>query len=99
MHVAERAEREERQNAVAAGEGDLRRLEAHWGEMCGDERYVARRKELEEAKIALEDVRALEAREWMDLAARFQEVGLEFHLKTFDLEFARIPGLRVRALK
>ena len=89
---AERAERDERLHAVAGGEGELRRLEVHWGEMCGEARFKARHEELENAKVALEQVRALEAREWTDLAARFREVGLEFHLKSFALEFARIPG-------
>ena len=90
---AERAEREERLNDLAAGEEELRRLEANWGEMCSDQRFLARRQELESSKLALESVRTLEAREWSELAERFREVGLEFHQKSFALEFARIPGL------
>jgi DNA-binding helix-hairpin-helix protein with protein kinase domain len=70
-----------------------RREEAHRAERCGEVAFRARKKELAEAKIALEGAQALEAREWTELAARFREIGLDFHLKSFALEFARIPGL------
>jgi DNA-binding helix-hairpin-helix protein with protein kinase domain len=88
----ERAEREERLAALAAGERDRARLESHWEEMCGETRFRACLQELEAAKNALEGVRAQEEGEWRELADRFREVGLEYHLKSFALEFARIPG-------
>jgi DNA-binding helix-hairpin-helix protein with protein kinase domain len=88
----ERAERQERLRAVAAGEDELRRLEAPWAEMCGEKRFLQRRQELGAAKVALEGVRAEEEKEWTELAAHFREIGREFHLRGFALEFARIPG-------
>ena len=71
----------------------VRRLEDQWKALCGDGGFVARKKELEAAKAALDGLKAVEEREWEELAARFREARLPDHLRTFDLEFARIPGL------
>ena len=89
----ERNEAERRAREIERAEESLRRLKDQWQALCGDAAFVARKKELEAAKAALEGLRAVEEREWEELAARFREARLPDHLRTFDLEFARIPGL------
>ena len=54
---------------------------------------LASRKELQHARTSLEGLKALEEKEWQELAARFRETRLPAHLQTFPLEFARVPGL------
>jgi DNA-binding helix-hairpin-helix protein with protein kinase domain len=84
---------ERRERALAAAEADVRRLLAHWDEMCGDAAFVSRRKELEKAKTAFLELDPAEVTEWTELTERFRERRLLAHLGTFRLEFARIPGL------
>jgi DNA-binding helix-hairpin-helix protein with protein kinase domain len=84
---------QQRLRAIAAGEEGLRRLEGMWLEECGDGAFTRRRRELREAKIALEGLPAVENREWTALAERFRGVHLQRHLAGFALEFSRIPGL------
>ncbi|HVQ31536.1 MAG TPA: hypothetical protein VMV21_18205, partial [Vicinamibacteria bacterium] len=90
---AEREEREKRLAEVGAAEVEVDRFARHWDQMCGDATFVARHRELEEARRAIEGLRAVEEHEWQGLAARYRELGFEDHLKGFVLEFARIPGL------
>jgi DNA-binding helix-hairpin-helix protein with protein kinase domain len=87
------AEWRQRRDAVAAGEEELRRLEARWQEECGEGGFADRRVEIEAAKVALEGLPAVEASEWEELTRRFREARLQRHLKSFALEYARIPGL------
>ncbi len=82
-----------RQRDIAAAETSLRRLEDQWRSLCGEGAFLARKKELEEARASLDALQALEESEWAELAARFREARLPDHLRTFALEFARIPGL------
>jgi DNA-binding helix-hairpin-helix protein with protein kinase domain len=89
----EREESERRQREIATTEENLRRLEEQWRSLCGDSAFACRRKELEEAKVSFEGLKALEEKEWQELAGRFREARLPSHLRTFALEFARIPGL------
>ncbi|HUL75892.1 MAG TPA: hypothetical protein VL691_01405 [Vicinamibacteria bacterium] len=89
--VREEAERRERD--IAATEENLRRLEAQWDGLCGEVAFVSRRRELQAARSALDGLPALEENERKELAARFREMRLPSHLRTFALEFARIPGL------
>jgi DNA-binding helix-hairpin-helix protein with protein kinase domain len=78
---------------VSAAELEVDRLARHWDQMCGDAAFLARRRELEEARRSVEGLRAVEEGEWQGLAARYRDLGFEDHLKGFVLEFARIPGL------
>ena len=89
----EREEAQRRARAIAAAQDNIRRVEDQWKWLCGDAAFVTRKKELEEAKASLEGLKAVEEREWADLAARFRDTRLPDHLRTFALEFARIPGL------
>jgi DNA-binding helix-hairpin-helix protein with protein kinase domain len=89
----ERKEAERKGQEIRTAEENVRRLQEQWASLCGDAGFLARRKELEEAKATLEDLTAVEEREWAELAARFRETHLPVHLRTFPLEFARIPGL------
>jgi DNA-binding helix-hairpin-helix protein with protein kinase domain len=87
------SEDDRRERAVEAGEAEVRRLETHWGEMCGEAAFTTRRRELEKARVALEALPPIEEKEWAELTERFREKRLQPHLRTFPLEFARIPGL------
>jgi DNA-binding helix-hairpin-helix protein with protein kinase domain len=89
----EREAAERRAREIARAEESIRRLEQQWKDLCGDAGFAARRKELEGTKASLEDLDAIEEREWEELAARFREARLPGHLRAFALEFARIPGL------
>jgi DNA-binding helix-hairpin-helix protein with protein kinase domain len=89
----QREEAERRAQQIATARESVRRLEDQWKGLCGEAGFVARRRELAEAKASLEGLKALEEREWAELAARFREAHLPDHLRTFALEFARIPGL------
>jgi DNA-binding helix-hairpin-helix protein with protein kinase domain len=89
----ERREAERLAREIEKGEEAVRRLQDQWRALCGDGGFVARKRELEAAKAALDGLKAVEEREWDELAARFREARLPDHLRTFDLEFARIPGL------
>ena len=94
-HIAtrEREEAERRAREIATAQDNIRRVEDQWKWLCGDAAFVTRKKELEDAKASLEGLKAVEEREWADLAARFREARLPDHLRSFALEFARIPGL------
>jgi DNA-binding helix-hairpin-helix protein with protein kinase domain len=89
----EREEAERQAQEIVAAEDNLRRVEEQWKSLCGDAGFASRKKVLEEAKAALEGLKAVEEREWAELAERFRETRLPDHLRTFALEFARIPGL------
>ena len=89
----EREQNERRQRELASAEQDVRRLEEQWRSQCGDGAYTHRLKELQDARVAFEGLKALEEKEWQELAARFRETRLPAHLQTFPLEFARVPGL------
>jgi DNA-binding helix-hairpin-helix protein with protein kinase domain len=89
----EREEVERRAQEIRTAEENLRRLQEQWTSLCGDAAFASRRRDLESAKTALEGVRAVEEREREELANRFREMRLPDHLRTFPLEFARIPGL------
>ena len=84
---------EEKHREITTCESNLRTLENQWESMCGDARFTSRRKELEDVKIALDGLSALEEREAEALTARFREKRLPLHLQTFALEFSRLPGL------
>jgi DNA-binding helix-hairpin-helix protein with protein kinase domain len=88
-----RVETERRARAIAAEEENLHRLGGQWESLCGDAGFAARRRDLEIAKVALEGRVTLEEREWAELTERFRQTQLPPHLRTFALEFARIPGL------
>lgn len=98
MHIVrpdgDRPQREQHDEAIAAGEEGLRQLESLWEDDCSDVAFIRKRHELKEAKAALEKLKAREDREWAALAEQFRDVALQEHLRTFSLEFARIPGLR-----
>ena len=89
----ERTRAERQAQEIARVQEGIRRLELHWRELCGDAGFVTRKKELEAAKASLESLEPVEKREWEELTARFREARLPDHLRTFALEFARIPGL------
>ena len=89
----EREEAERRAQEIATAQDNLCRLEEQWKSLCGDTLFRSRKKELESAKASLEGLKALEEREWAELVERFRETRLPPHLRTFALEFARIPGL------
>jgi DNA-binding helix-hairpin-helix protein with protein kinase domain len=89
----EREEALRREQEMAAAADNLRRLEEQWRSQCGSGTYDQLRGELEQAKAAFEGLGALEDREWEELAGRFRDTRLPAHLRTFALEFARIPGL------
>jgi DNA-binding helix-hairpin-helix protein with protein kinase domain len=85
--------RERHATAIATAEAEVRRLEVHWDEMCGEAAFTSRRKEMEKAKDAFLALPPVEEKEWTELTERFREKRLAVHLRTFLLEFARIPGL------
>jgi DNA-binding helix-hairpin-helix protein with protein kinase domain len=89
----EREEAERRAHEIARAHKRVRRLEDQWKDLCGDAGFVTRKRQLEDAKACLEGLKAVEEREWAELVERFREKRLPDHLRTFPLEFARIPGL------
>jgi DNA-binding helix-hairpin-helix protein with protein kinase domain len=84
---------ERERESISACETNLRRLETQWQELCGEQRYLAKRRELEQARTALVALEALEESEWEELTSRHRDERLRPFLGTFALEFARIPGL------
>ncbi len=82
-----------RQREVDAATDTVRRLEEQWRSLCACEPFDRLRKELEQAKAAIDALPATEQREWEELASPFRDLRLAPHLRTFTLEFARIPGL------
>jgi DNA-binding helix-hairpin-helix protein with protein kinase domain len=84
---------EERAREIARVQADLRRLEDQWTSLCGEDAFASRKTQLKEAKAQLAGLPAEEEREWTELAERFRDTRLPPHLRTFALEFARIPGL------
>ncbi len=89
----EREDSERRAQEIEKARKRVRRLEDQWKDLCGEASFRAQRRHLEEARAALESLDAVEDREQADLEARFREARLPEHLRTFALEFARIPGL------
>jgi len=71
----------------------IRTLEEQWSVVCGDEAFERVRGELEAARESLKALPAVEERERQELVDRYREKALPQHLRTFALEFARIPGL------
>jgi DNA-binding helix-hairpin-helix protein with protein kinase domain len=88
-----RAESEREGQAIATCEANLRRVETQWQELCGEAHFVAKRKQLAEARAALDGLKALEESEWEEVTSRYREQRLKPYLESFALEFARIPGL------
>ena len=88
-----REELERERESISACETNVRRLETQWQALCGEQRYVAKRRELEGARASLVALEALEESEWEELTSRHQDDRLPPFLSTFALEFARIPGL------
>lgn len=86
-------ESERRTGGIAVASANLRRLEVQWEELCGSGPFQKKRRRLQEARAAFEQLAAVERDEWEELAARFRDKRLQPHLQTFALEFARIPGL------
>ena len=80
---------EERRTALDV----VRRLEEQWRAVCSDDAFERVREELSCAHATLEGLPATEERERKELADRHRETALPHHLRTFALEFARIPGL------
>jgi DNA-binding helix-hairpin-helix protein with protein kinase domain len=89
----EREEADRQARRLARAEETLRRLEDQWKSLCGEDGFAARKRELVEAKASLDALSEKEESEWAELAARCREARLPDHLRTFPLEFARIPGL------
>ncbi len=89
----ERIRNERRAQEIASARGRIRRLQDQWRSLCGEGAFVRRKKALDDAKAALEGLQTVEEREWAVLAARFRDWRLPDHLRRFELEFARIPGL------
>jgi DNA-binding helix-hairpin-helix protein with protein kinase domain len=87
------AAREAADPARAQALETVRRLQEQWNAVCGDEAFERLRDELARARVELEGLQALEDSERRALADRFHETALPHHLRTFALEFARIPGL------
>jgi DNA-binding helix-hairpin-helix protein with protein kinase domain len=88
-----RRELEREQRGIAACETNLRRLETQWAELCGDQRFAALKRELEQARRAYERLGEVEDAEWEEVTSRHRDLKLKPFLKSFALEFARIPGL------
>ena len=88
-----RDEVDRERQAIAQCESNLRRLESQWKELCGDRAFLERRKQLDEARAAFANLKAVEEAEWAEVTERYREKKLQPHLATFELEFARIPGL------
>jgi DNA-binding helix-hairpin-helix protein with protein kinase domain len=88
-----RQELECEQQRIDGAQENLRRLETQWAELCGEQRFAALRRELEQARAAYEKLRELDDAEWEEVASRHREKKLRPFLQSFALEFARIPGL------
>jgi DNA-binding helix-hairpin-helix protein with protein kinase domain len=88
-----RDEVERERQAIAACEGNLRRLESQWKELCSERPFLERRRQLDEARASFGSLKSLEEREWAEVTDRYREKKLQPYLATFALEFARIPGL------
>jgi len=89
----EREDSERRAPEIEKARKRLRRLEDQWKDLCGEGDFLARKRQLAEARASLEGLKAVEEREWADLVAQFRDKRLPDHLRTFALEFARVPGL------
>jgi DNA-binding helix-hairpin-helix protein with protein kinase domain len=89
----EREDSERRAREIDSARKRLRRLEDQWKDLCGEADFLARKRQLAEARTSLEGLKAVEDRECADLVARFRDRRLPDHLRTFALEFARVPGL------
>jgi DNA-binding helix-hairpin-helix protein with protein kinase domain len=89
----EREDAERRAQEIEKARKRLRRLEDQWTDLCGEGGFRTRRRQLAEARASLEGLDAVEKRERDDLEARYRDRRLPDHLRTFALEFARIPGL------
>ena len=72
---------------------EVRSLEEQWRAACGEEEFDRLREELDAARAILEGLSDVEDAERASLAERFRTEKLPSHLRTFPLEFARIPGL------
>jgi DNA-binding helix-hairpin-helix protein with protein kinase domain len=88
-----RRELEREQQRIDAAQDNLRRLEVQWADLCGDQRFLARKRELEQARAAYERLREVEEKEWDEVTSRYRDLKLRPFLQSFALEFARIPGL------
>ena len=88
-----REDSERRAQEIEKTRKRVRRLEDQWRDFCGEADFLARKRQLAEARASLEGLKAVEEREWEDLEAQFRDTRLPDHLRTFALEFARIPGL------
>ena len=88
-----RRELERERQEIDSCETNVRRLENQWEELCGERRYLAKRRELEEARAAFGRLRETEDAEWEEVTSRHREKKLKPFLASFALEFARIPGL------
>lgn len=78
---------------IASCESNLRRIEAQWTQLGGEDAFRARRKQLDEAHASFAGLAALEESEWAELTDRYRDRKLEPYLGSFALEFARLPGL------
>jgi DNA-binding helix-hairpin-helix protein with protein kinase domain len=87
------ADSERREQEIENTRKRVRRLEDQWKTLCGEADFLARKRQLAEARESLEGLKAVEEGEWADLEAGFRDKRLPDHLRTFALEFARIPGL------
>ncbi len=88
-----RREVEREKQDIDACQSNVRRLEMQWAELCGDQRFVAMKRELEAARAAYERLGGIEDAEWDEVTNRHREKKLRPFLQSFALEFARIPGL------
>jgi DNA-binding helix-hairpin-helix protein with protein kinase domain len=89
----EREGAERRAEEILRARDRLRRVEEKWKNLCGDADFLKRKRQLEGAKACLEGVKAVEEREWAELAARFREKRLPDHLRTVAIASAQLPGL------
>lgn len=88
-----RGDLERERQELAGCEDNLRRVESQWAQLCGDDAFLARRKQLDEAHTAFAGLEMIEENEWAEVTGRNRDRKLEPHLASFALEFARIPGL------
>lgn len=88
-----RLEEARRAAEEAATVEEIRRLANQWRALCGDQAFVAHRRELDAARAALQALAGLEEKERAELRERCHEPLLQEHLRGFVLEHARLPGL------
>lgn len=88
-----RSEQERELHAIEDSASNVQRLEAQWRELCGERLFVAKLKELQQARAGFAALAATEEREWEEVTDRYRERKLKPYLEGFELEFARIPGL------